>query len=122
MFHSSVPNFDFDILHEWLRLNNEEAIAKKAAKAKEAELMQKVAEQYPKITEQEGKSLLIDSKWFTAIESAIDDEVNRIIQGLSTRVKQIGERYASTLSELEAEVEKYSFKVEEHLKKMGIEW
>lgn len=111
-----------DILHEWLRLNNEEAIAKKVAKAKEAELMQKVAEQYLKITEQEGKSLLIDSKWFTAIEGAIDDEVNRIIQGLSTRVKQIGERYASTLSELEAEVEKYSSKVEEHLKKMGIEW
>ena len=113
---------DLDVLHEWLRLNDEEGRAKKVAKAKEAELMQKVAEQYPKITEQEGKSLLIDSKWFTAIEGAIDDEVNRIIQGLSTRVKQIGERYASTLSELEAEVEKYSSKVEEHLKKMGIEW
>jgi len=113
---------ELDSLHEWLRLNDEEGKAKKAAKAKEAELMQKVAEQYPKITEQDGKSLLIDSKWFTAIKSAIDDEVNSIIQGLSTRVKQIGERYASTLSELEAEVEKYSSKVEEHLKKMGIEW
>ena len=113
---------DLDVLHEWLRLNDDEGRAKKAANAKEAELMQKVAEQYPKITEQEGKSLLIDSKWFTAIESTIDDEVNRIIQGLSTRVKQIGERYASTLSELETEVEKYSSKVKQHLEKMGLEW
>ena len=49
-----------------------------------------------------------DSAWIDATDTA--------------RVKQIGERYASTLSELEAEVEKYSSMVEEHLKKMGIEW
>ena len=67
------------------------------------------------------KSFLVPI-WKFIFQSSIDDEVNRIIQGLSTRVKQIGERYASTLSELEAEVEKYSSKVEEHLKKMGIEW
>ena len=32
---------DLDVLHEWLRLNDDEGRAKKAANAKEAELMQK---------------------------------------------------------------------------------
>jgi type I restriction enzyme M protein len=56
------------------------------------------------------------------MESAIGDETNRLVQHLSGRLKAIGERYASTLGELEAEVEAYGKKVEEHLKKMGIEW
>ena len=113
---------ELDTLYEWLRLNEAEGAAKKASKAAEANLMQKVAEQYPKLTDEDCKSLLIDAKWYAAIECSIDDEVNRIVQGLSSRVKMIGERYASTLSELESEVEEYSQKVEEHLKKMGLEW
>ena len=84
--------------------------------------MQKVADQYSKLSEEDCKSLLIEAKWYATLERSIDDEVNRIIQGLSSRVKMIGERYASTLFELESEVEEYSQKVEEHLKKMGLEW
>ncbi len=113
---------ELDTLYEWLRLNEAEGAAKKACKKAEADLMQKVAEQYPKLSEEDCKLLLIDAKWYAAIESSIDDEVNRIIQGLSSRVKMIGKRYESTLSELESEVEEYSQKVEEHLKKMGLEW
>ena len=113
---------ELDALYEWLRLNEAEGAAKKDSKAAQAALMQKVAEQYPKLSEEDCKSLLIDDKWYAAIERSIDDEVNRIVQGLSSRVKMIGERYASTLSELESEVEEYSQKVEEHLKKMGLEW
>jgi type I restriction enzyme M protein len=113
---------ELDTLYEWLRLNDEEGKARKAAKAKEAELMQKVAEQYTKIAELEGKSILIESKWFAAIERAIDDEVNRIIGKLIIRIKQIGERYASPLSELESEVQEYNSIVERHLRKIGLEW
>ncbi len=109
-------------MNEWLKLNEAEGAAKKASTAALAAMMQKVAEQYPKLSEEDCKSLLIDDKWYAAIERSIDDEVNRIVQGLSSRVKMIGERYASTLSELESEVEEYSQKVEAHLKKMGLEW
>jgi type I restriction enzyme M protein len=111
---------ELDTLYEWLRLNEAEGAAKKACKAAEADLMQKVADQYPKLSEEECKSLLIEVKWYAALERSIDDEVNRIVQGLSSRVKMIGERYESTLSELESEVEEYSQKVEENLKKMGL--
>ena len=113
---------ELDTLYEWLRLNEAEGAAKKACKAAEADLMQKVADQYPKLSEEDCKSLLIEAKWYATLERSIDDEVNRIVQGLSNRVKMIGERYESTLSELESEVEEYSQKVEEHLKKMGLEW
>lgn len=113
---------ELDALYEWLRLNEAEGAAKKNSKAALSALMQKVAEQYPKLTEEDCKSLLINDKWYAAIERSIDDEVNRIVQNLSSRVKMIGERYESTLSELEKEVEEYSQKVEEHLKKMGLEW
>jgi type I restriction enzyme M protein len=113
---------DLDKLYEWLCLAKISSRAKSAKTAAEANLMQKVAEQYPKLSEEDCKSLLIDAKWYADIERSIDDEVSRIVQGLSSRVKMIGERYESTLSELENEVEEYSQKVEEHLKKMGLEW
>ena len=83
---------------------------------------EKLVDQYRTLSEQACKDLLVEGKWYASIESAVEDEINRIVQGLSSRVKMIGERYASTLSELESEVEEYSQKVEEHLKKMGLEW
>jgi type I restriction enzyme M protein len=74
------------------------------------------------MSEQACKDLLVEGKWYASIESAVEDEVNRLVQQLSGRLRAIGDRYASTLSELESEVEEYSQKVEEHLKKMGLEW
>ena len=108
-------------LYEWLRLNDAEGIAKKASKQIDVDLMQKVAGKYPTLDEEDCKSLLINDKWYSALDRSIDNETNRIIRVLSSRVKMIGERYASTLSDLENEVEEYSQKVKEHLKKMGIE-
>ena len=113
---------ELDAMYEWLRLNEAEGAAKKDSKAAQAALMQKVAEQYPKLSEEDCKSLLINDKWYAGIELLFNDELNRIVSDLSSRIKMIGERYASTLSELESEVEEYSLKVEQHLKKMGFEW
>jgi type I restriction enzyme M protein len=113
---------ELDKLYEWLRLNEAEETTKKACKAVEAGLMQKVADQYPKLSEEDCKSLLIETKWYAALNQSIDDEINQIIQDLSSRVKMICDRYAYTLSELESKVEEYSQKNEQHLKKMGLEW
>ena len=113
---------ELDTLHEWLRLSKAEGATKKAYDAAKAILMQKVADQYSKLSEEDCKSLLIDAKWYVDLERSIDDEVNRVIQGLSSRVKMIGERYAYTLSELESKVEEYNQKNEKHLEKMGLEW
>jgi len=37
-------------------------------------------------------------------------------------VKELDERYARPLPEIEREVEAYRAKVEEHLRRMGVEW
>ena len=44
----------------------------------------------------------------------------RLTQQLAGRVKELEERYASPLPDLEREVEEFSVKVESHLKKMGL--
>jgi type I restriction enzyme M protein len=113
---------ELDKLYEWLRLSQIAAIAKKTKEESEKDLMKKIAEQYPKLSEEDCKSLMIDAKWYTGLDCSIDDEVNRIILGLITRVNDIGERYESTLSKLKNNVDELSQKVEQHLKKMGPEW
>ncbi|HBY98804.1 MAG TPA: hypothetical protein DEP84_33475 [Chloroflexi bacterium] len=61
-------------------------------------------------------------KWFAAIQAAIEGEVQRLTQRLAGRVKELEERYAHPLPELEREVEALSKKVEVHLKRMGLVW
>ena len=75
---------------------------------------------YAKLTEAEIKTLAVDDKWFASIESAIEGEVQRLTQRLADRVKELEERYAQPLPELEREVEAFGQKVEGHLRKMGV--
>ena len=119
---TSEETEELNVVDAWLELTNKEAKAKKEAKAAQEKLTEKLVEQYTTLSEQACKDLLVEVKWYASIESAVDDQVNRLVQQLSGRLRAIGDRYASTLSELESEVEEYSQKVEEHLKKMGLEW
>ena len=48
--------------------------------------------------------------------------MERLTQRLAGRVKELEERYAQPLLELEQEVEAFSVKVEGHLKKMRVVW
>jgi type I restriction enzyme M protein len=63
--------------------------------------------------------LVVDNKWFASLGAAVEGEVQRLPQQLAGRVKELDERYARPLPELEREVEIFSAKVEGHLKKMG---
>ena len=64
---------------------------------------------------------MIDDKWFASIQAEITGEVQRLTQNLAERVKELEERYAQPLPDLEQEVEAFSAKVEEHLQKMGVD-
>ena len=63
---------------------------------------------------------MIEEKWFASIYADIQEEVQRLTQKLTGRIKELDERYARPLPELEREVDVFSAKVEGHLKKMGI--
>ena len=84
-------------------------------------LDQQVLAHYVTLTEDEIKTLVVEDKWFTSIHTAIDGEVQRVTQTLTERVKELEERYAQPLLVLAEEVERYSARVEEHLRMIGTE-
>jgi len=107
-------------LKRCLALMDAEADAKKAVKDAQEKLDAKVLKKYGSLSEAEIKSLAIDDKWFAAIQTAIEGEVQRITQRLAERVKELEERYANPMPELVERVETLSARVDEHLKQMGI--
>lgn len=111
-----------EILKQWLDLFEREAAAKKVLKDAQMELDEAVFAQYPKLTEDEIKALVVDDKWQATLETLIQGEIERVTQQLANRVKLLEERYAKPLPQLEQEVETLSSKVDEHLKRMGLLW
>jgi type I restriction enzyme M protein len=107
-------------LKRCLALMDAEADAKKTVKDAQEKLDAKVLTKYGNLSEAEIKSLAIDDKWFAAIRTAIEGEVQRITQRLAERVKELEERYANPMPELVERVETLSARLDEHLKRMGI--
>lgn len=66
--------------------------------------------------------VMTTDKWFAAIQAAIEGEGQRLTQRLAGRARELEERYAHPLPELEREVEVLRKKVEGHLKRMGLVW
>jgi len=106
------------ILTRWLLLSNDLAEAKKNIRDAEAELDQLAYDKYPKLTETEIKTLVVDDKWLTTLAAAIQGELDRVSQTLTGRIRVLAERYASPLPQIIDEVAALSAKVDGHLKKM----
>lgn len=113
---------DLDVLYEYLLLfDNEKAAADKIKKAT-AELDTKVIERYKTLTVDEIKQLVVDDKWMASIEKAIKTEMERISQALTTRTKELAERYEITMPLQTQAVTDLESKVNTHLQKMGFSW
>ncbi len=94
---------------------------KKKKKEAEKDLEDKVVGIYPKLTPEDIKTLIVESKWMTELEKLILGEVDRQSQILAGRVKELAERYNETLPKIEKETNILTQKVTEHLEKMGFE-
>ena len=123
-FHETQDDNDDerDALEHCLSLIDTKSKADKAVKEAQLALDTQVLAHYATLTEGEIKTLVVADKWVASIQSAIESEVQQIIQKLTERVKELEERYAQPLPKLEQEVETFTAKVEEHLQKMGIDW
>ena len=110
------------VLQQCLDLFDQEAAAKKAVKDTQEALDRLVFAQYPKLTEDEIKTLVVNDKWQATLKAAIQAEIERGTQQLANRVKTLEERYAEPLPQLMQDVEALSSKVDDHLKKMGLVW
>ena len=90
-----------DALEHCLSLIDAKSKADKAVKEAQLALDEQVLARYATLTETEIKQLVIDDKWFATIQAAIIGEVQRLTQNLSERVKELEERYAQPLPDLE---------------------
>jgi type I restriction enzyme M protein len=118
------PNFNDErkVLKAYAALLEKQSDTKSERKAAQEDLDAKLDAKYPKLTEVEIKSLVIDDKWMAHLAAAIEDELDRVSQALTGRVRELAERYATPLPALVAEVAELSTRVDAHLKKMGATW
>ena len=91
-------------------------------KAMQRDLDTKIDAKYPTLTEAEIKTLVVDDKWMARISAAVQSEMDRVSQTLSSRIYQLSERYATPLPTLIDEVESLATRVEDHLRVMGAVW
>lgn len=106
------------VLQQWLNLNTEEADLKKAVREAEAALDQLSYDKYPKLTEAEIQTLVVDDKWLTTLVDAVQGEVDRVSQTLTGRIRMLADRYAAPLPQIADEVAALAARVDGHLKKM----
>ena len=112
---------EIDALQQVIDLFNAESIAR--AKAREAQVNLDLAtlKQYPKLTEDDIKTLVLNDKWAATIKGRISDEVNALTLTLVGRIEQLGDRYASTLAALDFQLKTFEAKISSHLAEMGIQ-
>ena len=110
------------VLRDWLELSDEEAATKKALKAAEAELDDQAYGSYDSLTEAEVRELVVEGKWLAYLEQAVASEVERVSQALTSRLKELGERYGEALPAISARVEELEARVAQHLERMGFAW
>lgn len=103
-----------------LELIEAEATAAKEVREAQAALDLEVLTKYGKLTEVETKTLVVEDKWMASIRTAVDAEVQRLTQALGNRVRELEERYAEALPELEQDVDRLGEKLGEHLRAMGL--
>jgi type I restriction enzyme M protein len=107
-----------EILRRWLELLERDAALKRAVKEQDAALDRVAYEKYPSLSEAEVKSLVVDDKWMSYLSSTLDSEVGRTSQALTGRVRELAERYATPLPELNEELAGLSARVDAHLLRM----
>lgn len=110
------------MLTEWLKLANGESDLKRQLKDAEADLDTKAYAKYPKLTESEIKTVVVDDKWLAALDVAIHREIDRISQVLTHRVDELTERYETPIPTMITRVAEFEAKVNRHLESMGFSW
>ena len=92
---------EFAKVSELQTLQDRESELKNSIKDAYDALYKAVIEKYPTLTEDEIKTLVVDDKWLAVLAADIQSELDRVSQALSGRIKQLAERYAAPLPELE---------------------
>ncbi len=110
------------VLKRWQELTASQATLRRTAKEQDAALDKLAHEKYPHLSVADIKTLVIDDKWMVSLGAIVQAELDRVSQTLTSRVRELAERYAAPLPEIISEVDALSAKVNAHLKRMGAVW
>jgi type I restriction enzyme M protein len=106
-------------LEAYATLLDQLADTKTRLKTAQDDLEAKLDAKYPKLTEADIQTLVVDDKWLATLAAAVQSELDRVSQTLTGRIRQLAERYAAPLPQIVDEVAALAAKVAAHLKKMG---
>jgi type I restriction enzyme M protein len=115
-------NEEREALEGYLALVEQQVNVQKQLLDAQVKLTQQIAAEYPKLTDDEIKSLVVDDKWIAALANAVHGELDRVSQTLTGRIRQLAQRYGTPLPQLEDEADALGNRVGGHLKKMGAVW
>ena len=110
------------VLKQCLALSEQASSLKKRIKTMDAELDAKALARYATLTPGEVKTLVVGHKWMASLDAAVHGELERLSQTLTGRIKELAERYGTTMPELVQQVEELAELVAWHLAKMGFAW
>jgi type I restriction enzyme M protein len=108
------------VLKQWLQLSEKQSELKKSIKEQDAALDQLAHDKYAKLSQDDVKNIVVDDKWLAKLATEIQAELDRVSQTLTSRIRQLAERYDTPLPILIDEVSALAKKVDAHLKKMGM--
>ena len=109
-------------LEEYAALLKQQEEARARLKAAQEELEAKLDAKYPVLSEEEIKTLVVDDKWLATLATDVQSELDRVSQSLTSRIRQLAERYVVPLPQLTDDVAALTRRVEKHLRKMGATW
>jgi type I restriction enzyme M protein len=115
------PN-ELKILQQWFDLGTQISALKKKVKDADAALDKLAFDKYPKLTEADVKSLVVDDKWMARLAASVQGELDRVSQTLTGRIRELAERYATLLPQLTDEVAVLAARVAQHIERMGATW
>lgn len=110
---------ELDVINQYLleteRIKTMQKLVTTIYDSLEIQVMQKYAE----LSEADLKTLVLEHKWQAYLQNALTQEQERISQNLTQRIKELAERYSTTLGELQTSLKEAEEKVLAHLQKMG---
>ncbi len=109
------------VLEHLLDLYAEEARAKKDAKDTRAALDLAVLKKYGELSEAVIRQIVLEDKWLATVRRRVGNEVNDLTLALVERVRELGERYAETVDQLNVDLSTLEANVSGYLVAMGVE-
>lgn len=108
-----------EALKKYITLCDQEGELKKKVKDLDSTLDKKAYDQYPKLSENDIKELVVDSKWMAYLDKKIHEELGRVSQLIATRVQEIHERYENSFLVLKEQTAHLELRFIQNFKNLG---